>query len=108
MFSFNNSIKVSVNPSNLVAPVRVNDKLLNIKNKSPKQKVSTLDHEEYNYRSDETINSFYKSIDRSQKKYKSQYIYEEDDAFEEKSVISSLLPKIFYRKYGYKSYNSEL
>lgn len=105
MYNSNNSIKISINPSNLVAPVRVNEKFISIDNKPKKAKLSTFDNEEYNYRSDELINSSYKNVDRTQKKYKSQYVFEDDNAYEEKSIITNLLPRIFYRKYG-KNYDN--
>jgi len=95
-----NSIKISVNPSNLIAPVRVNEKLIRVENKSKSLKLTTFDNEEYNFRSNERINSWYNTVDRTHRKYKSQYVFEDDNVYEEKAIISSLLPRIFYRKYG--------
>ena len=97
-----NKIRISINPSNLVAPVRVNAKLLSINNNQNKTKISTLEHEEYNFRSDDFVNKLYESNDRMIKKYRTKYIFEDDIVYEEKCIINSLLPRIFYRKYGKK------
>ncbi len=94
-----NKIMISVNPSNLIAPVRVNEKLLGKKEYFNKEKLTAFEHEEYNFRSDNTINVFYKSTDRLNKKYKSDYIYEDDKAYEKNSFINNLLPRIFYRRH---------
>jgi len=94
-----NKILISVNPSNLIAPIRVNEKILAKKELNYKPKLSTFEHEEYNFRSDNTINDFYKSTDRINKKYKSEYVYEDDRTYEENPIIKSLLPRIFYRRH---------
>jgi hypothetical protein len=94
-----NKIMLSINPSNLIAPVRVNEKMISNIEFINKNKLSTFEHEEYNFRSNNSINDFYKSTDRMNKKYKSDYIYEDDKAYEENPIIGSLLPRIFYRRH---------
>lgn len=97
-----NVTKINVNPSNLIAPVKMNERIFNSLNKQATEKhtTTTYDNEEYNFRSDESINNFYKSNDRLLKKYKSRYEFDDDNVYQEKSLIRGLLPRIFYRKYA--------
>jgi hypothetical protein len=86
----NGGIKVAKNPSNLVAPVKVNSKLIKCPSLSKNFEIPNV-----------AKRNFDKSIQirgRSTKTY-SVYEYESDLAYEDKSYVKSLIPRIFYKKH---------